>query len=123
SATPVAIAKVHHAWMAIGADARWAFLALENALEPYLGVGAGVLFGSMSTSAGSASRDAGTAGILGTLSAGAAFGALGNRPFLELRVSGGRLFSDLATGGDAGYFQLDGVVGYRFELLADAAVD
>lgn len=123
---PVDVATIEHASMLVGADLRWGFLPIEGVFEPWVGAGAGVLVGSLSAENGTGSSRGGTTAIVALARLGAAFGALGSRPFFELRVAGGRLESDLARGRDggaAGYLEVDAVVGWRFELVTEAPAE
>lgn len=125
-AAVIGVAKVRHTAFTAGLDVRWSFLGGET-IDPYIGLGAGALFGSMSTSVADQQRDAGTKGLFGVGVLGAAFGGMGHRPYFELRVQAGLLSSALTRAGraDAGgatsHVATNLMVGYRFELMTEVA--
>jgi hypothetical protein len=85
-------------------------------LDPYVGAGAGVLIAATSSEGGGWSESSTAVGYLGVLRVGAAFGEIGGRPFIELRGSAGRVDG-------AGYSGISAVVGYRFEIIGEAAAN
>jgi hypothetical protein len=124
----IGVAKLRHNAVELAADARWAFLSPESTFAPYVGAGVGALFGKLSTDDGSSELDAATTGVLGVGRAGAAVGALGGRPFVELRFAAGKMFSDLAKSspadsGSAAYSSVQAVLGYRLELTTETPTE
>lgn len=123
----VGVAAVRHTAFTAALDVRWSFLFGE-VIDPYLALGAGALFGVMRADVAEQRRDAGTKGLLGVGVLGAAFGRMGHRPYVEVRVQAGMLSSELTRAGrgdDAGdaapHVAANLMVGYRFELLRDVA--
>ena len=114
----VGIAEVRHTAFTLSADLRWVWLR-EQVLEPYLSLGGGALFGSMSSSIDEQRISAGTRGVFGLAIAGAAWGGTGHRPYLEARMQAGLLSSELIRSNRGPYLAGSLMIGFRFEFLAE----
>jgi hypothetical protein len=114
----VGIAKVRHTAFTASADLRWVFLR-EQAVEPYLSLGGGALFGSMSSSIDEQRISGSTRGGFGLAVAGAALGGLGHRPYVEARLQAGLLSSKMIRSGESAHLAASLMIGFRFELLTE----
>jgi hypothetical protein len=114
----VGVASVRHTAFSAAVDLRWVFA--HDVIDPYLSVGAGALFGSMSSSIEEQRISGATAGGFGLLVMGAALGGLGHRPHLEARLQAGLLSSEMIRGRETAYVTGSLMIGFRFELLTEA---
>jgi hypothetical protein len=108
----VNVAKITRTAVDVAADLRFVVTRVADLLDPYVGVGGGASFGSINTETSWGTNEETRIVPIGVLRIGAAFGALGSRPFIELR---GAVASDDAA--------ISAVAGYRFEILGDAPTE
>jgi hypothetical protein len=116
----IGVARVRHTAFALSADVRWVLLH-GWWLDPYVAIGGGGIFGSMSSSVEDSRISAATRGVYGLGVAGAAWGGSGDRPYLEARVQAGLLSSELIRSNRGPYLAGSLMIGWRFEFLTPVA--
>jgi hypothetical protein len=124
------VAKIQRLALEIGGDVRWVPARIEDLVDPYIALGAAAIVGRLSAEDASGGQSGPATGYIGTTRAGAAFGPLGRRPFLEVELALGRMSSPLtradpsnAIDRGSSYFAVSALVGYRFELLTEAPTE
>lgn len=110
--TAIDVAKLSRASVDATLDVRAVIIRIADVLDPYVAVGGGVSAGTLSAEFLAETKRETTVVPIGVLRIGAAFGDIGNRPFIEIS---GTVAEDDAT--------IKVGAGFRFEILGEAPTD
>lgn len=110
--TAIDVAELTRASIDAALDVRAVIVRVAELLDPYVAVGGGVSAGTLSARFLAETTKQTRVVPIGVLRIGAAFGDIGNRPFIELS---GAIAEDDAT--------IKASAGFRFEILGEARTD